>query len=256
MRGGAYIGALKALQEVQGSLEFPDGIYGSSVGAIAASLIAFNVPLETMVPKWAMFHTRGAWLAMPSVGQVMSMSQQRGLLKMDALRNSLVSLFKECGIADIETKRICDAPQSLFIIASNMTTRRPAILTGQVPLIQAILCSCCIPGLFDPQVLYGDVYLDAAVYVRNIEQFVSTDTLVFRLWSLGNKITPESSLGEIFQACYYGKGPVGGGKNVCGFKDLKVGVIDNVTDAQRDELIQQGYSQTLAFLTKVGAKKP
>jgi hypothetical protein len=34
-----------------------------------------------------------------------------------------------------------------------------------------------------------------------------------------------------------------------------VGVINDVTDKERDELVQQGYLQTLTFLAKMGAKE-
>lgn len=255
MRGGAYIGALQALQEVQGSLEFPDGIYGCSIGSIAASLVAFNIPYEKLRSVLGTYHKRSMWLTIPTMTQVFWISQKKGLLTMDKLRESLVSLFKECGIEDIETKKIGDAPQPLFIVASNMTTRRPTIFTGDVPLLQAILCSCCIPGIFEPQILYGDVYLDAGIYVRRVGHIVSPETLVLQLSNVVNRITPKSSLSEILYACYYGKETVGPTKNICQFRDLNVGIIDDVTDKQREELIQKGYSQTLAFLTKVAAKE-
>lgn len=255
MRGGAYIGALQALLEVQGSLEFPDGIYGCSIGSVAASLVAFNIPYEKLRSVLGSYHKRSMWLTTPSVTQVFGISQKKGLLTMDTLRKSLVSLFTECGIESIETKKISDAPQPLFIVASNMTTRRPTILTGKVPLLQAILCSCCIPGIFEPQILYGDVYLDAGIYVRQVGHIVSPETLVLQLSPVVSKITPKSSLTEILYACYYGKETVSPTKNICQYKDLNVGVIDDVTDEQREQLIEKGYSQTLAFLTKMGAKE-
>jgi hypothetical protein len=255
MRGGAHIGALRAIQEVQGSLEFPDGIYGSSVGSIVGSLIAFNIPFETINTVLRKHHKRSWWLPMPSVSHAFGMSERRGIFTMDQLREMILSIYKDCGMTDIEAKRICDAPQPLFIVASNLSTRRPAILTGEVPLVQAILCSCCIPGLFEPQVLYGDVYLDAAVYVRALELIVPPRTLVLRLYDKGKKIVPTSTFTEIFYACYAGIQPLRDDVHVCAFKDLKVGIIDDVTDKERDELFEQGYLQTLSFMAKMAAKE-
>ena len=255
MRGGAHIGALRAVQEVQGSLEFPDGIYGFSVGAIVASAVAFNIPLETIEAVMRDHHKRSWWLPALSVYHAFGVYERKGVFTMDRLREMLVSMYTACGIKDIETKRISDAPQPLFIVASNLSTRRPAILTGNVPLVQAILCSCCIPGLFEPQVLYGDVYLDAAVYIRQPHQIVPPGTLVIQLYGHRIKITPKSSMSEILSACYFGKGTTDCIEHICVLKDLKVGVIDDVTDNERNELFEQGYLQTLAFLTKMAAKE-
>jgi hypothetical protein len=255
MRGAAHIGALRAIQEVQGSLEFPDGIYGSSVGSILASAVAFNIPLEKIQEVFQKHHKRSEWLPGLSVSHAWGVATRKGVFSMDKLRGTLVAIFTACGIQDIEKKRICDASQPLFIVASNLTTRRPAILTGEVPVIQAILCSCCIPVLFEPQVLYGDVYLDAAIYVRHIEQVAPPGSLVIKLSGKRTKITPQSSLSEIVAACYFGKDSVNHPSYICKVKDLKVGVIDDVMDKDREDLYEQGYLQTLAFLTKMATKE-
>ena len=255
MRGAAHLGALKALQETNGSLEFPNGIYGSSVGAIAAALVAFNIPVETIEKVFKKYHKRSAWIPTPTISHAWSITTRKGLFPMDMLRDAIVSVFVECGIKDIDTKRICDAPQPLFVIASNMSTRRPAILTGEVPLLQALLCSCCIPGIFEPQVLYGDIYLDAFVYTRRLENIVPPGTLVLVLREAGEKITPKSSLSDILFACVIGNSKSHESIDVCYFKNLKIGMVDDVTDKQRDEMIQEGYSQTLAFLSKVASKE-
>ena len=255
MRGAVHLGALKALQEVQGSLVFPNGIYGSSVGAIGAALVAFNIPIETIETVFKKYHKRSAWIPTPTIGHAWSITTRKGLFSMDMLRSALVSVFTECGIKDIETKRICDAPQTLYIIASNMSTRRPAILTGEVPLLQALLCSCCIPGLFEPQVLYGDVYLDAFVYTRRVEHVVPPGTLVLVLRDAGEKITPKSSLSDILFACVIGNAKSHDSIDVCYFKNIGIGMMDDVNDKQREEMIQQGHLQTLAFLAKMAAKE-
>ena len=255
MRGAAHVGALKALQEVQGSLEFPDGIYGSSVGALVAVFVAFNVPLETMMTLMKKYFKLSAWVPYPSVSDVWNISQRKGLFSMTLLRKALVACFNDCGIKDVETKRICDAAQPLFIIASNMTTRRPAILTGEVPLIDALLCSCCIPGLFEPQILYGDVYLDAGVYVRCQEHVTPPGCLAIKLYDQKQKITKKSSLYDILHACYIGVPKSRPDVDICSFKDLDVGIMSELTDKQCEDLMQKGYSQTLTFLTKMAAKE-
>lgn len=255
MRGVAHLGALKAIQEVQGTLEFPDGIYGSSVGAIIASFVAFNVPVETITTVVKKYFKLSTWIPYPSIRNVWSISDRRGIFPMDMLRKAIIGCFTDCGINDIETKRVCDASQPLFIVASNLTARRPAILTGEVLLVDALLCSCCIPGLFEPQVLYGNVYLDAAVYVRAIEQIAPSNSLVLKLHDQTETITAKSSFYDILHACYIGVPKSRPDVHLCSFHDLNVGIMNDLTDAQRDEVAEQGYSQTLAFLTKMAAKE-
>ena len=255
MRGAAHIGALKAIQEVQGSLEFPDGIYGFSVGAIFAVALAFHVPFETFERVTKEHHTRSWWLPALSISHAFGFYERKGVFSMDQFRKMIISIFTGCGIEDIETKRICDAPQPLFIVASNLTTRRPAILTGEVSILDAVCCSSCIPFLFEPQILYGDVYVDAAVYTRHPEHVVPPSTLVVRLFEYEGKITPKSNMSDVFSACYFGKEGVPRHSHICFIRDLKVGVINDVTDKEREQLVEQGYLQTLAFLTKMAAKE-
>ena len=252
VKGGAYVGALRAIQEVQGSLEFPEGVYGSSVGAIVGGLIAFNVPHDRIQAVVEAHCRLSRWLPTPSI---FSIASRKGLGSMDALRSMIVDMYTDAGIPSVETARLGDAPQPLFIVASNMTTRRPTLLTGDVPLVQALLCSCCIPGLFEPQVLYGNVYLDAVVYVRQIERIAPRDALVLQLVPPGSAITSSSSLVEILHACYMGSIPGARHRNVCSFHNLPVGVIASVGEAEKEELFAQGYSQVLAFMAKMGAKK-
>jgi hypothetical protein len=254
MKGGAHIGAIKALQEVQGSLEFPDGIYGFSVGAIVGTAVAFNVKLEVIETVWKKYCKLSNWIPTPSVSHALSFFERKGFFTMDLLRTSLIEMYTEAGIPDIETKRICDAPQPLFIVASNMSTQRPTILTGKVPLLEALLCSCCLPGVFEPRVLYGDVYLDAAVYVRSIEQIISPPTLILNLGGRRERITPESSLGDILFACYVGRKTGVDESHHCRFM-LNVRLLDDLSPEGLETLCNDGYVQTLAFLAKRRSKE-
>jgi predicted acylesterase/phospholipase RssA len=71
----------------------------------------------------------------------------------------------------------------LFIIASNVTKGKPTIFSKDVPLLEAIKCSCCIPGVFKPQVLYNQVYVDGDLFTPNIGVIVpiSDDTIILTL---------------------------------------------------------------------------
>lgn len=253
-RGGLHIGALRALQEVRGHLDFPDGLYGGSVGAILATAIAFRVDLGRIQRVYDTYFTLSNFLPAPNVDNLLTALDRKGLFSMDALETMLLRVFDECGV-DLRGKRICDAPQTLYVVASNMTTGRPTILTGEVPLLQALRCSSCIPGLFEPQVLYNHVYLDAGVHLRCLDTVVPPQTLVLHISGTCGTITTQSSLAEILFASYSGRATQYFGPNVCRMRDIPYGLLGELTQSDRDFLAQQGYSQTLRFLTQMATQE-
>lgn len=251
-RGGLHIGALRALQKVKGDLEFPDGITGGSVGAIIGTAIAFRVDLDRLQEVYDKYFTVSAFLPSPTVDHVLTAIDRKGLFSMDHLEDQIIQVFSECGV-DLRGKRICDAGQPLTIIASNMTTGRPTRLTGTVPVLAALRCSSCIPGLFEPQDLYGNIYLDAGIHLRCIAAVVPKETLVIHISGTCGSITATSSLPEMLFACYSGRATQYFGPNICRIKGVKFGMLGELTQADRDYLAAEGYSQTLAFLTQPSA---
>lgn len=248
-RGGLHIGALRAIQEIQGDLEFPDGIYGASVGGILATAVAFRVNLRQLRAVYDKYFTLSSFLPSASVSHVLTVFDRRGFFPMDSLINLVLKVFDECGV-NLRGKRICDAPQKLYLISSNMTTGITTLLTGKVPILDAIRCTAAIPLVFEPQVLYGQVYLDPAVHLRCIRSVVPEDALVIHISGKCGVITPKSSLPEILYAAYSGRAMLYYGPNMVRMKDVRGGLLDELTDADREYLVREGYSQTLAFLTK------
>jgi len=170
---------------------------------------------------------------------------------MDTLMQMVVEMFLESGV-DLRGKRCCDAPQKLFIVASNMTTGFPTLLTGRVPILDALRCSAAIPLLFEPQVLYGDVYLDGGVHLRCLSTVVPKETIVIHISGGVSKITPKSKLPEILFACYSGKASQYFGPNICRIRGVKFAILGDLTQADRDYLVREGYLQTRLFLSKLG----
>lgn len=253
-RGGLHIGALHAIQELKGDLEFPDGIYGGSVGAIIGTAIAFRVDLRKLNTVYNKYFTMSNFIPTPTLTHVFTTLTRKGVFSMDRLEEMLIRVFSECGV-DIRGKRLCDAPQPLFVIASNMTTGRPTILTGRVPILQALRCSSCIPGLYEPQNLYGHVYLDAGVHLRCLRQVLPPQTLLIHISGTCGRITEKSSLGELLFACYSGRATQYFGDNICRIRGVNYSLFGELTQKDRDYLFAEGYSQTRRFLTKMSAQK-
>ena len=248
------MGALLALEEHKGDLIFPDGIYGASVGAFMAVALAFGMKMSEIRTMYDTHFTASTFIPKPKLDDVLTMLDRRGLFPMEELMKNVVNMFLEHGI-DLRGKRCCDAPQKLYIIASNMTTGASTILTGAVPILDALRCSAAIPLVFEPQLLYGDVYLDAGVHLRCLGTIVPKETIAIHISGGVQKITPSSPLQDILMACYSGRAVQYFGPNVCRIRGVKFGILGELSQDDRDYLVREGYLQTRAFLAKLVPKE-
>jgi hypothetical protein len=251
-RGGLHVGALRALEEYKGDLIFPDGIYGASVGGFLAVAIAFHMKLDDIRRMYDKHFTASNFFPDPKLDVVLTTLDRRGMFSMDTLMNRVVEMFLENGV-DLRGKRLCDAPQKVYIVASNMTTGLPTLLTGRVPILDALRCSAAIPLVFEPQMLYGNVYLDAGVHLRCLGTVVPKETLVIHISGGVQRITPKSTLPEILFSCYSGKATQYFGPNICRMRGVKFGILGELSQEDRDYLVREGYSQTRLFLSKMTA---
>uniref|UniRef100_A0A6C0JVY8 PNPLA domain-containing protein n=1 Tax=viral metagenome TaxID=1070528 RepID=A0A6C0JVY8_9ZZZZ len=178
MKGILHIGALQELSKYQ-DLSFPDGIYGCSIGAIVATHIAFQIPVNHCVPALQK-HLRFENIIQKLTFQILKdCLTSKGLFTMDAFESTVLAYFSDMGI-DISNKTIGDAPQPLFIVASNLTKGVPTVFTKDVRILDALKCSCCIPGIFTPQELYGQHYVDGIVACPCIS-ILQPDALILSL---------------------------------------------------------------------------
>lgn len=148
---------------------FPDGIYGVSIGSIIGTYLAFGLPLEIDTLEKAF--NLSMFIPEPDFSKLPEMVSLKGVFSMDTLEKSLVSLFMAKGV-DLRKKVIGDAKMPLYILASNLTKGKPAIFSKNVPILEALKCSCCIPGVFRPQVLYGQVYVDGDLFIPSVDRFI------------------------------------------------------------------------------------
>lgn len=255
-RGLLHVGALRAVQEVKGDLHFPDGVYGASIGAIFATAVAFGIPLQDIRRVTESSMSISQVLPPPTLDHVLTMTARKGLFPMTAFETTVLSLFQEAGV-DLRGKRCCDAKMPLYIAASNLTTHRTTFFTGEVPVLDALRCSACIPVLFEPQVLYGQVYLDGGVFTRSLATLVPRTTLVLHVGSdWPEPVTPQSSLSELLWGCYAGRGRPYRGPNICRFRGIDLGPLSELVQEDRDRMLSEGYSQASAFLSVQKLEKP
>jgi predicted patatin/cPLA2 family phospholipase len=190
LKGILHIGALRELVKHQ-PLEFPDGIYGCSVGSIIATYLSFRLPIDDKLVEMTRQLSMDRFLPKLSFSDVSSALSQKGVFSMDMFEETLITLFLEFGI-NLKDMKIGDAPQPLYIISSNITRGIPTVFTKDVPILDALKCSCCIPGIFKPQVLYNQLYIDGGVFVPCIS-WIQPDALTLSLIKQkSNHMTPQN----------------------------------------------------------------
>ncbi len=258
VRGGLHVGALAAIEKVHGDLSFPKGIYGCSVGSILATAVAFRLnvsQIQTMFSEH--FHLEGFVPAI-RLSSVADLMTKKGLFSMNILESTIVRAFQSQGV-DLQGKTIGDAPQPLYILASNMTTRRTTIFSGNVPVLDAIKCSSCLPMVYEPQVLYNQVYLDGGIFVDSLVNVVPKDTLVLHISAPAETIFPqdieELSISSFVHRVYRNMRAAPSGRNLVWLQNNTVSILQELTPEDKIQLFEEGCSQTLAFFAKLRAKE-
>jgi predicted acylesterase/phospholipase RssA len=252
MRGALHLGGLHALLKFQDKLEFPDGIYGYSVGSIVATAVAFNLKLEQIQQMIDESMNIESIVTHAKLSMFTDLFDKCGLLSMDKVGESITKAFLKQGV-DLRGKVIADAPQKLFIGASNLTLRKPVFFTGQVPILTAMKASCCIPCFFQPQVVYNNVYLDGGVYMYYFDEYLPKDCLSFTVSYTPQSLRPQDIRGnlvELVKQLYCGQRRPPTAKYAIWFKEDKVHVIHDIKSDDKKRLIEQGYLQVFAFLSK------
>ncbi len=158
VRGFFHLGLLRALREAGVRVT---AVAGSSAGAVAAAVFAFGLPLQVEPVLRALRDPELDALARPGAlgiartGALFLRSLRRpALTEPDRYREGLLALFGE--------RRIEEAPLPLRIAASDLLTGELVVLK-EGPLVDAILASGSIPGLFPPFRWDGRLLVDGDV---------------------------------------------------------------------------------------------
>jgi len=163
MKGVLQIGALRELSKHQ-DLYFSEGVYGCSIGSILATYIAFELPIEKAEESIRKYLSFDRVVPKFSISHFQNVFSTKGAFSMDMFEKTFIELFDEHGI-DIRDKKLRDANMPLYIVSSNITQQKATVFSGNVSVIEAVKASCCIPGVFKPHELYGDLYLDGGLFV-------------------------------------------------------------------------------------------
>ena len=190
-KGILHVGALQELSALQ-SLHFPDGVYGSSIGSILAAYVAFGLPTDKMIPLVKKYLKLENIAPAPNFSNLVTSLTTKGIFTMDMFESTLKSMFLEGGV-DISNKTLRDAQMPLYIVTSNISKQIPTVLSGNVSVVDALKCSCCVPALFKPQELYGQFYLDGDIFtpcISNVVQMTESTLVISLRKDAGTPMNP------------------------------------------------------------------
>jgi NTE family protein len=141
-RGISHLGVLKALDEFGVQI---DCISGTSTGALVGALYSYGISpdeiLEVIVKTRFFSSLRPAWTL-------------TGLVSMGGLKDLIRKLVPENSFDALKIP--------VAIAATSLNKGRTEYFTSG-ELIPAILASCCVPVIFNPVSIDGEVYIDGGI---------------------------------------------------------------------------------------------
>ena len=144
--GAAHIGVLRAIEEKAITI---DCIAGTSIGSLIATLYAFG----------------------KSIDEIEQIALHMDFQGIGSLHLSKLSLFSNKKLGTLVKKvigdvNIEDAAIPLAIVATNIATGRQVVFKSG-PAAEAIMASTCLPGVFEPVEINGQLLVDGGL-VENV----------------------------------------------------------------------------------------
>lgn len=257
-RGFMIVGALKELSKQQ-PLEFPQGIYGLSIGAILATAVAYRIPISDIQ---TLFQSVSIDQIVPDLrlDNLMNASSAKGVYSTEPLGMAISQAFMKVGI-DLTHAVLADAPQPLRIVASNITRCTPTVFEGNVPILDALRASCALPGIFHPHTIYDSAYVDGCLYISAMYDALPVsirETALIINLGRRNRGIPPSMVSQLsafkytemlYQGCSQLRLKQTRTSNTAILYNEEVDSMDALTTDQQQELIDSGEEQ-LALWTQ------
>jgi predicted acylesterase/phospholipase RssA len=261
-KGFLEIGALEELEERVGPLHehFTEGIYGCSIGSIIGTAVAFGVPVSKIRERFKQFPMSELFKIDMNVDDILT---KKGIFGMTVLETKVAALFQSVGIP-IETKVLGDALVPLKIQASNITKGIPVIFQKNIPVLKAILASCCIPFVFRPQQINDSLYVDGG-FLTNLLMTVVPESEQKRTLSFSiihsdpyitplklKKMNPVEYMYKLYKtSCLYERKKIPVPNNLDLYYDKGNG-LTTWTSEEQDDMVLAGRRLTNDFLTERG----
>ena len=261
-RGILHAGAIKYFEE-SGLLANVTNVYGCSIGSVYATAIALGLNSEQIIKMSYKFTSFSEiFLEKLSLERLARNLERKGLSEMDMLGEFVVKIFMEDSGIDLRTMKIKDTKLSLHICSSNVTKKCLTVFEGDVPIIDAIKASCCLPMIFCPQNINGNMYIDGG-YLTNmmldyIPQELKESTLELSIRFENIVMTPKAIkqmshltflYGLYKVSCLYEMKKEKHKNDIQLYCKLSSGISD-VSNEKCTEMIESGYESAKSFFTQ------
>jgi len=180
MRGALHIGALQCISnkfnEKYLHTIFTGGIYGISIGAIIASLVAFGFSVDELPEILKELSNIHKIFQVVRLDTILHLNDRKGIDNGVRLFDFLCGVFKRHDI-DLHTIRIKDAFIPLHIIASDITNIKAVSFGVNTFLWDALRASFALPVIFTPHVIHDITYVDGAILCENITRAIPSSDI-------------------------------------------------------------------------------
>jgi NTE family protein len=155
MRGMAHVGVLKALARL--GIGY-DAVVGTSIGSLIGALAAGGVPLERMEEILSKLQKED-YFKLNFVKFLLKGVRASSVYRGETFRERLLELLPQLDFADMKVPFYCNA---VCLETGGMAfwgTRG----MSDIPLVDAVYSSCCLPGIFEPFERDGYHYMDGGI---------------------------------------------------------------------------------------------
>lgn len=177
VKGIAYVGALKALEEKE-VLQKIERVGGTSAGAIVAVLVSLGFTTEEIQKKlWEMEFGKFADSSKGFLRNAHRILQSFGWCKGDYFKDWMGAILREktqnsrISFAELEAMKKTEGYRSLYLMGTNLSTSFPVIFSAEnekyarMPIVEAVRISMSIPFFFTAprDKTAGTVYSDGGL---------------------------------------------------------------------------------------------
>jgi hypothetical protein len=171
MRGSLQIGALQELAEQEHEKQlsniFTDGVYGISIGALIATMIAFEFSVDELNLLTEMLGNMQDAFQPLRLQTLLGLTQTNGIDSGSKIYELLESEFKKRGL-EFGTLRIGDAAIPLHIVASDLSTLKVTVFGQSIKVWDALRSSFSLPYIFTPHIVQDHIFVDGALLCQRI----------------------------------------------------------------------------------------
>lgn len=149
-KGAMEVGFCRAIRELGVPVDF---IIGSSIGALNGACIAAGMSAAEMAELWRTFRPRDAIRF--SLRGLLTPRRHPGLFDLDPMRRRLRQLLPVTRFEDLATP--------LIVVTTELQQGKPAYWSGSGDIIEPVIASMSLPGVFPPVEIEGRQFVDGGI---------------------------------------------------------------------------------------------